>query len=331
MLGKDLTEDFAGRREAQKRVQRSKLVFTTCVGAALGLLRSEKFDIVIVDEASQQTVPATMIPLTKGCRRAILVGDHLQLRATVQKHAVVSDFDISLFEKLYTDPDVTGVAKAMLDTQYRMHQDICQFSSDEFYDGRLHTAPDVANIALPSSRFSWPASGRRVFVSCKTSEDLGRQSKSNQGQVQACKAICKLLTSPALDSDASKGASTQADDSASLTREIVILTPYTRQRELLQSALPAFRVSSIDGFQGREARIVVFVTVRCNSSYHIGFLKDLRRLNVVMTRAKAGIVVIGDKATLIGHGDDEDDTTSKDVWKRLLNQCHELQIVPSMT
>ena len=324
MFGKDLTEDFAGRREAQKRVRGSRLIFTTCVGAALGLLRSEKFDIVIIDEASQQTEPATLIPLTKACQRAILVGDHVQLRAIVRKHAVVSDFDISLFERLYTALDTSSVTKTMLDTQYRMHRDICRFSSDEFYDGRLRTAPDVASIALPPSQFPWPAAGRMVFVPCQTSEDLGRQSKSNQGQVQICKNICKLLTGPALNSDTT-------DDTTSLTNEMVVLTPYTRQRELLQSALPASAVSGIDGFQGREARIVIFVTVRSNASYEIGFLKDLRRLNVVMTRAKAGIIIIGDKVTLIGGGKDEVDTKSKDVWRRLLNQCHEVQVIRPAT
>ena len=223
------------------------------------------------------------------------------------------------------------VAKAMLDIQYRMHPDICKFSSDEFYDERLQTGPDVANIALPLSQFPWPTSGRRVFVPCESSEDLGRQSKSNHGQVQTCKAICKLLTNTPLVNDLSQDVSSRVSDGASLTKEIVILTPYTRQRELLQIALPTFTVSSIDGFQGREAKIVVFVTVRSNASYDIGFLKDLRRLNVAMTRATAGIVIIGDKMTLIGHGDEEIDTKSKDVWKRLLDQCHEVQITASAT
>jgi regulator of nonsense transcripts 1 len=123
-----------------------------------------------------------------------------------------------------------------------------------------------------------------------------------------------------LASDLSQGASSQVSDDASLTKEIVILTPYTRQREFFQKVLPTFTVSSIDGFRGREAKIVIFVTVRSNASYGTGFLKDLRRLNVAMTRAKAGIVIIGNRMTLTGRGDEEVDTTSKDVWKRPLDQ-----------
>ena len=276
-------------------------------------------------------MPATLVHFIKGCERAILVGDHVQLRATVQKHAVVSDFDVSLFERLYTAPKGPGVAKAMLDIQYRMHPDIYKFSSDEFYDGRLRTAPDVAKIALPLSQFPWPGSCRKVFVPCESSEDLGRQSKSNHGQVRTCHAVCNLLTKTPLASHVSQGASSQVSDDASLTKEIVILTPYTRQRDLLQKALPTFTVSSIDGFQGREAKIVIFVTVRSNASYDIGFLKDLRRVNVAMTRAKAGIIIFGDRMTSTGRGDEEVDTKGKDVWKRLLDQCTEVHITTTAT
>jgi superfamily I DNA and/or RNA helicase len=164
MVGRDLSSDFKGRREAQRRVQQSRLVFTTCAGAGLGLLRAEEFDTVIVDEASQQTEPETLIPLTKGCKRALLVGDHVQLRATVRQHAVTSGFDVSLFERLYNSPDRPDVAKVMLDTQYRMHPDICRFSSNTFYDSRLLSADSVSSITLPPSQFPWPKHARKVFV-----------------------------------------------------------------------------------------------------------------------------------------------------------------------
>ena len=280
MVGKDLSEDHSGRREAQKRVRRSKLVFTTCAGAGIGLLRSEQFDIVLIDEASQQTEPETLIPLTKGCQRAILVGDHVQLRATVQKHAVVTGFDVSLFERHYKMHDVPGVAKVMLDTQYRMHPDICSFSSNTFYEGQLHTADAMANIPVPTSQFPWPPKSRKVFVQCAASEDLGRQSKSNQGQVNVCQMVCKLLSTAAAETKPSpiQGSPTPRPP------EVTILTPYIRQRELLKAAIPACTVASVDGYQGREADIIAFVTVRSNAHRDVGFLKDLRRLNVAMTR-----------------------------------------------
>lgn len=83
--------------KAQKQIKQARLVFTTCIGASLGLLRDERFDDIIIDEASQQTEPALLIPIVKGCSRLVLAGDHIQLRATVQPHTSLS-FDMSLFE-----------------------------------------------------------------------------------------------------------------------------------------------------------------------------------------------------------------------------------------
>jgi superfamily I DNA and/or RNA helicase len=313
MMGKDITGNMPARRKAQKRIRDSRLIFTTCIGASLGLLRNESFDVVLVDEASQQTEPATLVPLVKGCSRAILVGDHVQLRATVQKNAVVTGYDISLFERHYDMPERKHVAKAMLDTQYRMHRTICDFSSSEFYEGKLKTAVADDSRPLPSSQFPWPKENRMVWVETNSEEDLGRQSKSNTSQVALCKRAVELLTSPA--SSASKLSESS----------IAILTPYTRQREALSSAMPNVEVASIDGFQGREADIIVFVTVRCNVSFDIGFLADMRRLNVVMTRAKCGVVIIGNRNTLTGGvGDGGDLDESKKTWKRLVERCQNI-------
>lgn len=316
MIGKEVNENFAARRKAQARLKKSRLIFTTCIGSGLGLLRTEKFDTVIVDEASQQTEPASLVPLVKGCTKAVLVGDHLQLRATVEQHAAVQGFDVSLFERLYTK-DTNGAQKVMLDSQYRMHPEICHFSSREFYGSNLHTAvPDEAR-PLPDSDFPWPSSpnkaedkGRMIFVQCSTTEDLGRQSKSNKGQAAVCAEICKRLLRSSLPDRIPGSGGTFPHPS------IAVLTPYTAQAELLGRMVPSgIPISSIDGFQGREADIVIFVTVRCNLKAEIGFLKDLRRLNVVMTRARTGCIVIGDRATLT-NGSEEEESTS--VWKRLL-------------
>ncbi|KAF2878599.1 RNA dependent RNA polymerase-domain-containing protein [Massariosphaeria phaeospora] len=319
MLGKDISANFPARRKALKRIKEARLIFTTCIGASLGLLRTENFGVVLVDEASQQTEPATLVPLVKGCSRAILVGDHVQLRATVQKNAVLTGYDISLFERHYNLPERKGVAKAMLDTQYRMHRDICDFSSTEFYEGRLNTAVLDAERPLPASQFPWPDGRRMAWVECATNEDLGKQSKTNQGQVDVCKTVIRLLTTP--PANAAPG---PANPPPPPQPTIAILTPYTRQKELLAASIPNIEVSSIDGFQGREADIIVFVTVRCNVHCDMGFLTDMRRLNVVMTRAKTAVVVVGNKATLTGAmvgGEGEEEEESWRVWKRLGGRC----------
>jgi superfamily I DNA and/or RNA helicase len=317
MLGKDLTADPSARRKAQRRITEARLIFTTCIGAALGLLRTEDFDVVIIDEASQQTEPATLVPLVKGCSRAILVGDHVQLRATVRQHAVLTGHDLSLFERHYNLSSREGVAKVMLDTQYRMHRDICEFSAIEFYNRKLKTAvEDYARPILPS-QFPWPSDKRMVWMECASSEDLGQQSKTNTGQVELCKQVVQLLRASRLNetSSSAKATSTPAPS-------IAILTPYTRQKKALLSAMPNTEVSSIDGFQGREANIIIFVTVRCNAYGDLGFLTDMRRLNVVMTRAKTGVVIIGNRNSLIGNlVSGEAVEGSRAVWRRLVERC----------
>ncbi|KAL8665418.1 MAG: hypothetical protein Q9202_002311 [Teloschistes flavicans] len=316
MMGKDLNDDPSGRRKAQKRIKNCRLIFTTCIGAALGLLRTETFDTVIIDEASQQTEPQSLVPLTKGCFKAILVGDHVQLRATVQQHAQLVGFDVSMFERLYDSPDdETRFRKVMLDTQYRMHASICHFSSTEFYDNKLQTAVEDHDRPLLPREFPWPEPQagkleRLFFVQCDATEDLGQKSKSNQGQAALCRQICKALLLQPPPSAAA------ASSSTSTIPRIAVLAPYARQVETLKDLQSTdLVVSSIDGFQGREAETVVFCTTRCNVHADIGFLKDLRRLNVMLTRARCACVVIGDRATLTG-GDVDEKATG--VWRRLV-------------
>jgi superfamily I DNA and/or RNA helicase len=322
MLGKDLTANVAARRKAQKRIKDARLVFTTCAGAALGLLRTEIFDVVIIDEASQQTEPATLVPLVKGCSRALLVGDHVQLRATVQQTAVLTGYNVSLFERHFNLPSRIEVAKVMLDTQYRMHRDVCAFSAAEFYNKKLNTAVKDSSRPLPASLFPWPLHNRTIWVECAGNEDLGSRSKANLGQVELCKKVVQLLrTSPTTAARSSDSTSSSTCDSKP-SASIAILTPYTRQKDALASAIPGTEVSSIDGFQGREADIVVFVTVRSNSHYDMGFLADMRRLNVVMTRAKTATIVIGNKNTLAGVGCQPIEVDeSRNVWRRLIQKC----------
>ncbi|KAH7045308.1 putative restrictase, partial [Macrophomina phaseolina] len=318
MMGKDINEHFDARKKAAKRIKDARLIFTTCIGAGLGLLRGESFDTVLVDEASQQTEPASLVPLTKGCEHAVLVGDHVQLRATVQMQSLVTDFDMSLFESLYGAADSPGLAKVMINVQYRMHRQICAVSSKEFYQERLHTAAQDDARPLPASAFPWPAlpsghSARMALIPCASPEDIGRKSKSNRGQALLCREVCSHLLS----------FSPGSTPATSLT--VAVLTPYSRQRELLKQMLPKsgmLEISSIDGYQGREADVVVFVTTRCNVHGQLGFLSDMRRLNVTMTRAKAGVVIIGHKDTLCGGA--ESDTPSKQIWRRLLASCREM-------
>lgn len=330
MAGQEIYSNRKALEKATQMIRNSDTVFTTCIGAGIGLLRSEQFDTVIVDEASQQTEPTSLVPLVKGCSRAILVGDHVQLRPTVNPTALALDFDVSLFERLYTNAKLNGdqgVSTLMLDTQYRMHPKLCEFPSKEFYDGNLKSGISMSGRELGDCDFPFPKAGvarghegtcahgnvRAVFINCDSTEMPGQKSKENRGQAELCAQICKLLTT-------------------SLTKEatshsIVVLTPYTRQAESLRRTLPSIsqkiEVSSIDGFQGREADIIIFVTVRCNAHREIGFLKDMRRVNVALTRARSALIVIGNRATLTGGSADEE---SSKMWKRLLGALTEVKL-----
>lgn len=316
MMGRDLNENPADRKKAVKRIKQCRMIFTTSIGAGLGLLRDEEFGTVIIDEASQQVEPQSLVPLTKGCSKCVLVGDHVQLSATVHPHAQALGHDVSLFERLYQQsPRGTLVEKAMLDTQYRMHASICAFSSQEFYEGRLKTAVSEVDRPLLPASFPWPSGqpeklARMFFIQCNAPEDIGRRSKSNPGQAALAAKICKMLLPPERNTEAPS---------------IAVLAPYAKQVEQLRASLPhVVSINSIDGFQGREADIVLFITTRCNVNGDVGFLKDMRRLNVVLTRAKSACIVIGDVSTLTSNLRADEPTTR--IWQRLINRCTTLNL-----
>lgn len=171
---------------------------------------------------------------------------------------------------------------AQREAQYRMHAMLARFSAEAFYEGRL-----------------------RTVVECAAREDLDGKSKKNPGQAALCRTVCALLLSTPPPPTPPSAAPPPASDPFSMA----VLTPYTGQATLLRAALAGLagvgtvEVASVDGFQGREADVVVFVTVRCNARGETGFLRDPRRLNVALTRARTGLVVLGHRRTLTGRGD----------------------------
>ena len=265
------------------------------------------------------------------------------------------ELDKSLFERLWKGDEYPGMVKTMLEVrhpfppllplilhchqpcslahpasdsqvQYRFSAAVAHFPSQEFYEGRLQTGtPREAEIAatLGISSFPWPhadENGGRitpvVFVPCTSEEDYGRSSKSNAGQVALVKHIVSLLRTPL-----ERGGDNDNDHRARLQGlTIAVLTPYSRQVQLLRQTLPGALdvvVSTIDGFQGREGDVVVFSTVRCNAEGEIGFVEDERRLNVAWTRPRLGLVIVGDRRTL---------EANSRLWRRALAACAEVVI-----
>ena len=203
--------------------------------------------------------------------------------------------------------------------QYRFSEEMARFPSEEFYEGRLQTGTprtDEINSRLGASKFPWPRYDGRlfpvVFVPCASEEDFGRASKGNSGQVELVKYILGLLRMPR-DGKEETDALTQGVS-------IAVLTPYSRQAQSLKQELPekgGAVVSTIDGFQGREADVCTLSTVRSNIEGDIGFVEDARRLNVAWTRPKLGLIVVGSHSTL---------SASSALWRRALAACKEVKI-----
>ncbi|KAG8831497.1 hypothetical protein FRC17_003069 [Serendipita sp. 399] len=360
LLGGSPNDDPKLIRQAEKRIKEAKIVFSTCAGSGLGTLRKLNFSTVIIDEASQVTEAEALIPIVKGCRRATMVGDHVQLRPTLKNvpTAMRSAFgrkieeslsnsgdadvshllekaewqqDASLFERLYVGPDTQALTKSMLDTQYRCSAELTRFPSIRFYEGRLKTGTDTSRLQqqLSSNSFPWHRnqSGAFIphaFVQCSSPETPGR-SVVNEGQAKVVAHIVELLLTPRLS---------YGNDNGILT--IAVLTPYSRQVTYLKRLITSgVTVSTIDGFQGREADFVVFSTVRSNLSKHIGFLVDERRLNVAWTRARIARIIVGDESTLThGRASVQRDTTSggvvrdvvNELWKTAIDDCPKVTI-----
>ena len=214
--------------------------------------------------------------------------------------------------------------------QYRFPSELAHFPSTEFYNGELRShiqdsTPVLARLA--ATAFPWPRVGQEqrivptVFVQCASEETTGSASKGNEGQVELAARIVSLLQSP-IPSTAPPGTQDDADRQSQTPTKLTIaaLSPYTKQISLLKGALPSsVTCATIDSFQGRESDVVVFSTVRCNVTREIGFVDDPRRLNVMWTRAKLGLIVIGDRATM---------TEMNTLWKRAIESCTEVTLPP---
>jgi regulator of nonsense transcripts 1 len=274
-------------------LEQAEVVCATCVGAGDSRLSRIRFSDVLVDEATQATEPEVLIPILTGCTRLILVGDHCQLGPVVQsKIASNAGLVRSLFERLI----YSGMRPVRLRVQYRMHPALSQFPSDTFYDGSLQNGVTVTHrLGAADAAIKWPVPGLpHVFFSCTSTEELASSGISflNRGEAKMVdRVVARFL----------KAGVSPAD--------LCVITPYEGQRILIdrmmsqEGTLPSERykgleIASVDSFQGREKDYVVVSCVRSNTGQGIGFLADPRRLNVTLTRARLGIVIVGNPQVL---------------------------------
>jgi superfamily I DNA and/or RNA helicase len=252
-------------------------------------LSSLRFPLALVDEATQATEPLTLLAFLRA-ERVVLAGDHRQLPATVlSEEAAREGLATSLFERLLALHG-DGV-RQMLREQYRMNAELMELPSRAFYGGELRAHPSVAArtlaTVLPGATLDAPP---LLFLDTagKGWEEIsppGSESLENPGEAEVVVARARALLAAGLD-----------------PAQIAVITPYRAQAARISPALEGLgvEVDTVDAFQGREAEAVLVSCVRSNAEGRLGFLTDLRRMNVALTRAKVHAFVVGDSATL-GH------------------------------
>ncbi len=269
----------------------SEVVCATLVGCGAEVLDGLSFPLVVIDECTQATEPRAAIALARASDRVVLIGDQRQLAPTVTSDAArAGGLGVSLFERLLG----VGVRASMLTVQYRMHPAIAAWPSRAFYGGLLEAGVSAVQRPLPPR---WPSDHPVHFahVDGRERRSRGGVSRFNAQEVRAvARAVERLL-------GRGEGAEGDADGEGERLRadELGVITPYAAQVSELRRALPsAVEVRTVDGFQGREKEVIIISAVRANARAELGFLVDPRRLNVAITRARRGLLVVGHAPTL---------------------------------
>ena len=277
-------------------LQSMEAICCTLVGSSHPVLRGRKFTTVFIDEAGQALEPACWIPLLRS-QRVIFAGDHQQLPPTIKSlEAARNGLSETLFEK--------GIARhpnfvSMLQVQYRMHEKIMQFSSGYFYDNRL-----IAHESVKSSLLR----PHQLPVSFVDTAGCGYQEKQDPetlSRMNAEEAALLIQLVELLVEDI--GTNSWLDEQISLG----IITPYSAQVDqlhkfaeassVLEPLYPFITINTVDAFQGQERDVIAISFVRSNDKGEVGFLSDIRRTNVAMTRARKKLIMVGDSATLSSH------------------------------
>lgn len=273
------------------------VIASTLVSSNHRLLNGRRFGTLFIDEAAQALEAACWIAIRKA-DRVVLAGDHCQLPPTIKCYeAARGGLERTLMEKVVQNKPSTV---SLLKVQYRMHEDIMKFSSQWFYNGELVAAPEVRyrGILDWDSPISWTDTTGMDFKEEFVGETFGRINKSE----------ADLLLSELKNYIQRIGGNRILEEKI----DFGIISPYKAQVQYLRGKLKAdaalkpyrnlFTVNTVDGFQGQERDVIFISLVRANDEGQIGFLSDLRRMNVAITRARMKLVILGEAETLKHHG-----------------------------
>lgn len=276
-------------RDAVNRVLDNAAIICATATFDEDILGDRHFDLTVIDEACQSTEPGCWVPLLRA-DKVVLAGDHCQLPPTVlSDEASREGFKISMLERLIEQHGET--LHRRLGVQYRMHEQIMDFSSTEFYDGTLVAHESVAGHLLSDDDFydtdildaspvTFIDTAGADFVEELEPDGLSKRNPQEAGIV--VKKVEQLF------------------EAGLKPQDIAVIAPYAAQVRLIRDQLriPSIEVDTVDGFQGREKEAVVISLVRSNAENEIGFLADTRRTNVALTRARKKLIVIADSSTL---------------------------------
>lgn len=290
----------------------ARVIASTLAGAANPLLHGQHFHTLFIDEAAQALEAACWIAMARA-DRVVLAGDHCQLPPTVKSlEALRGGLATTLMETIArTRPE----AVRLLTLQYRMNEDLMRFSSDWFYDGRLEAAPEVRHRSLLDDidhPLEWVDTDLLADNPADGSPDTADAADGREAFVAASygrvnKGEGRLMLRVLLNYVERIGRRRLIDERI----DFGIISPYRAQVQYLRSIvrrdatlrplLPQITINTIDAFQGQERDVVLVSLVRANDNGEIGFLSDLRRMNVAITRARTKLIVVGSASTLCRH------------------------------
>ena len=284
-----------------------QVITCTLVGASHRHMRHLSFETVFIDEAAQALEPGCWIPIAKG-QRIVLAGDHHQLPPTVKsEQAAREGLRETLFEKCIQRQPQTA---RMLKVQYRMHEQIMGFSSEKFYGGQLVPHPSVRHAGLEAYDLRFAPDLPVEFIDtagCGYQEVAIPESRSTANPEEA-HLLLERLAQLLAPYDAA-----EHDEQQHTPLTIGVIAPYRAQINYLKDAIEdsevlnglllqrRLSVGTVDSFQGQERDIIAITLTRSNPQGEIGFLSDIRRMNVGMTRARRKLLLVGDSSTLCRH------------------------------
>lgn len=305
----------------------ARVIACTLVGSAHHLLEGMKFGTLFIDEAAQALEAACWIPM-KRASRVILAGDHCQLPPTVKSIAALrAGLGKTLMERIAENkPEVVTLLKI----QYRMNDEIMRFSSDWFYGGKVESAPQIKyrSVLDYDHPITWIDTSNEENQITIEGEDAPEDSVSTSSSVSAANQNSDLNFKEQFVGE-SFGRINKAEAELTLLTlaeyftkigkqrvleeriDVGIISPYRAQVQYLKKLIKKYEffkpyrrlisVNTVDGFQGQERDVILISLVRSNDEGQIGFLKDLRRMNVAMTRARMKLIILGNKDTMTKH------------------------------